>query len=300
MLERKNTIGFLSSLGRRSVPDGMKELRTLSFFFLFSLILLSCQDSQRIDIAGSSTCLPVASKAAEQFSRKKEVEIAVNGGGSGVGIQKLGSGRVDIGMSSRSLTEEERESYPDTEFQTQVIAKDILLPAVSKEVHEEGVRTIRMEELRRILKGRVENWKALGGPDRKILFVDKEASRGTRHVYMEALFGNPKAQAPGADLVLGSNNEERTSISQSDAAIGIVSSAWVKGDLKGLHLIDEEGDTLSKEPEKLAGSKYPFARELLFLTDGEPKGSVKEFIDFVLSAPAQRIVKNAGYVSVQG
>lgn len=300
MLERKKPIGSRSSKWGSRVFYGPISLRWAHFPILISLILFSCKSPDRIDIAGSSTVLPVASKAAEQFSSKKEVEIAVNGGGSGVGIQKLGSGRVDIGMSSRSLTKGERERYPATEFKKHVIAIDLLLPAVSKELYEAGVRTVRMEELRGILKGRIGNWKELGGPDRKILCVDKEASRGTRHVYMEALFGNPQARAPGADLVLGSNNEERTSIAQSDAAIGIVSSAWVEGELKGLRLIDEEGDTLSKDPEELAGSDHPFERELLLLTDGAPKGHVKTFIDFVSSAPAQRIVKNTGYVPVEG
>jgi phosphate transport system substrate-binding protein len=44
---------------------------------------------------------------------------------------------------------------------------------------------------------------------------------------------------------------------------------------------------------------YPISRPLFFYVKGEPKGLVKEFIDFVLSADGQKLVKEVGYVPVK-
>lgn len=49
-----------------------------------ALIVSSCARKEAIHIAGSTTVLPAASKAAEQFHLKHpEVNIVVNAGGSG-------------------------------------------------------------------------------------------------------------------------------------------------------------------------------------------------------------------------
>ena len=115
---------------------------------------------------------------------------------------------------------------------------------------------------------------------------------------MKGLFGNPRAKAKGSDLVLGSKNEERTAIAQSDAALGMLSIAWKNDAVKGLPLIDEKGDTLPPRRKVLAGTDYPFARELYLITRREPKGLAEGFIEFLKSEEGQGIVEKNGYVSV--
>jgi phosphate transport system substrate-binding protein len=44
---------------------------------------------------------------------------------------------------------------------------------------------------------------------------------------------------------------------------------------------------------------YPIARPLLYYTDGEPDGIIKEFIDYCLSAEGQQKVTEVGYVPLE-
>jgi len=275
----------------------MKNGIIYALILILPIFMGACSKKEAIHVSGSTTVLPVASKAAEQFKAKHpNVNIIVNAGGSGVGINQLGEGKVEIGMASREITEAERNTYPGVKFVTHAIARDAVVPVVSSEIYDAGVRKLTIEQIGRIYKGEIANWKEVGGPDRPILAVDKEKSRGTRHVFMNAVLGDEEAQAPGADLVLGSNNEEQTAIAQSDAAIGMLSNAWLNDEVKGLSIIMPDGYIAEPTLENITNGKFPITRNLLLITNGEPKGNVKAFIDFILSKEGQKIVEEAGYV----
>ncbi len=227
-----------------------------------------------------------------------QVNVIVNAGGSGVGINQLGEGKVEIGMASRDLPRTEIEKYPQVEFVTHTIGRDAVVPVVSSEVYAAGVHVLSVAQIAGIYRGTIRKWQQVGGPNREILVVDKERSRGTRHVFMQAVFGDKEAEAPGADLVLGSNNEEQTAITQSDAAIGMLSHAWLNQDIKGVSLLMDEGAVIEPTLANIVSGAFPITRALLLITNGQPRGLTKSFIDFVLSPEGQGIVEEAGYVRI--
>jgi len=270
-----------------------------AFVVLLLILISSCSKKESITVSGSSTVLPVVALAAEKFTNNSGIKVVINGGGSGVGINQLGEGKIDMGMTSRDITGDEVNSYPDVNFITNSIAKDAVIPVVSTQIYEEGVQALSLDQIGQIYKGEITNWNEIGGPDREILVVDKEASRGTRHVFMEAVFGNKNAKAPGADIVLGSNNEEQTAIAQSNAAIGMLSLAWLNDKVRGLSIAIENGKTIKPIRENVVNGTFPVVRDLILVTNGEPAGKTKEFIDYILSEEGQSIVEEAGYVRVK-
>jgi phosphate transport system substrate-binding protein len=267
--------------------------------FLCGVWVLGCTKREAVTVGGSTTILPIVSKVADQFRMQhSDVRIIVNAGGSGVGIKQVGEGKIDMGMASRALTELEMETYKDAHLQVHVLARDAVVPVVSSEVYDAGVTVLTLVQIGQIYTGEIDNWKILGGPDREILVIDKEKSRGTRHVFMAQVLGDKEADAPGADLVLGSNNEEQTAIVQSDAAIGLLSHAWLNEGVKGL-AIRGNGDVIEPTHQNIINGSFPITRDLLVVTRGEPVGVVKAFVDYLLSAEGQRIVEASGYVAVR-
>lgn len=282
-----------------------KPARTLlaGLFLLLSLALGSCTSSppQKLYIAGSTTVLPVVSKAAERFrAQHPGVRLLVNAGGSGVGINQVGEGKIQIGMASRELTAAEIGKYPDCRFVTHLIGRDAVAPVVSSEIYESGITALSLEQIGKIYRGEIRNWRELGGPDRAILVIDKEKARGTRHVFMQAVLGHREAEAPGADLVLGSNNEEQTAIAQSDAAIGMLSNAWMTEAVRGLSVVLANGVAVAPTIENVKNGKFPITRALWLVTDGQPAGLAKAFVDFLRSPEGQKIVEEVGYVGIRG
>jgi phosphate transport system substrate-binding protein len=252
-----------------------------------------------IKVAGSSTVLPIVVRAAEAFSaRHPHIRVTVNPGGSGVGVKSIGHHLADIGMVSRRIADNEKAGFPKADFQLHVIGRDAVACVVSSEIHDAGVTMLSKEDIRRIYAGEVTNWREVGGPDRDIVAIDKEAHRGTRHVFMEYFFGTSRVKTPGVDLVTGSNNEERTKIALSDAAIGMLSHAWLDNDVVGVGIRDGE-TVLTLTDEHVRNGIYPMVRELSLVTDGTPSGPASEFIAFLLSPDGQRIVHEMGYVPVR-
>ena len=277
----------------------MKKNILIALCIVLPILISGCsKKKETIQVAGSTTVLPVVSKAAEKFKEIYGVTIIVNAGGSGVGINQLGEGKIDIGMASRNITEAEISQYPDVELMTHSIGKDAVVAVVSSEIYDSGVKALTLEQIGKIYNGEIANWKEVGGPDRDILVIDKEGSRGTRHVFMKIVLGDKEAKAPGADLVLGSNNEEQTAIVQSNAAIGMLSNAWLNNDVKGLSIIMADNLVVSPTLKNIIEGKFPITRSLLLITNGKPHGNIKAFIDFILSPEGQKIVEESGYVSL--
>ena len=251
----------------------------------------------RIQVVGSTTVLPVASRSAQKFMESSSSRILVNAGGSGVGIHSVAGGRADIGMASREISQDEKKRFEKSHLKIHPIGLDAVACVVSSEVYESGVRQLTREQIAGIYLGEIRNWKEVGGQDRQIVVVDKERHRGTRHVFMQYVFGNASQRTPGTLLVTGSNNEEQAKIAQSDSAIGMLSLAWVNDDVKAVSLLDQ-GKEILPTWETVRQGNYPIVRKLSFITAGEPKSETKAFIDFVKGPEGQKIVAESGYIPV--
>jgi len=276
----------------------MKKLITLGCIALFAM---GCSQSktQVVRVAGSTTVLPIVSVAAEAYMKQHpDTKIIVNAGGSGVGVNQVGSQQIEVGMISREITQKEREQYPQTAFTIHAIGRDAVVPVVSSEIYNAGITSLTLAQIARIYRGEISNWKEVDGPDTDILVIDKEAARGTRHVFMEIVLGDKEAVAEGADLVLGANNEEQTALTQSDAAIGILSNAWLNDDVKGITIMMPDGSTVAPTLENIINNTFPITRDLVLVTHGAPTGETKAFLDFIKGVEGQEIVKSNGYVSI--
>lgn len=127
----------------------MKKTITVALGMILAIFLLyGCSRKEAIKVAGSTTVLPVVSKAAERFKMKHpDVNIIVNAGGSGVGINQLGERKIDIGMASRDITEAEMNQYPKANFVVHPIGIDAVVPVVSSEIYDAGIQTLTIEQV---------------------------------------------------------------------------------------------------------------------------------------------------------
>lgn len=281
--------------------------RFLLFFWVAFAVVpfpVSADHSPKIEIVGSTTVLPIASRAAEKYEKFQSIEkfksshrlrILVNAGGSGVGIHSVARGRSDIGMVSREISPSERKRFEGSHLKVHTVGVDAVACVISSEIYDAGIRDLSRREIRDIYLGKIRNWKEVGGPDRRIVVVDKERHRGTRHVFMNFIFGNPTAKTPGTILVTGSNNEEQAKIAQSDSAIGMLSYAWINNEVKAIGIRDKK-NTVNPTRETIRKGDYPIVRNLSFITAGEPNGEIKEFLEYLKSPEGQQVVEESGYI----
>ena len=229
---------------------------------------IAADTGSRIQIVGSTTVLPVASRSAEKFMETSQIRILVNSGGSGVGIHSVVQGRADIGMASRGISIDEKKRFEKSRLIIHPVGLDAVACVVSTEIYQAGVKHLTPRQIAAIYMGEIRNWKEVGGPDRKIVVVDKERHRGTRHVFMQYIFGNASQRTPGTLLVTGSNNEEQAKIAQSDSAIGMLSFAWINEEVKAVSLQRSREKSFCRHGKRFRQGRYPIVRKLNFITVG--------------------------------
>ncbi len=250
-------------------------------------------------INGSTTVNLVVAEAADVLRAENGLNILVDTqGGSSGGISMLGEGRVDIGMSSKGLKQSDVDKYPNVRFVEHRIGEDAVALVVSRDVWEGGLHSLSRGEMRLIYGGLVTNWSELGGPDQRIVFFNKEPGRGTWEVFAKWLYGD-SSEAPAVSFPeVGGNQETRNKVAGTLGAISQLSYSWADGETVFPLALEQAGDVIQPSPESIASGAYPMSRPLFLLTDGEPKGAAKTFIDFVLSRRGQGIVQSKGYLAL--
>ncbi len=269
---------------------------------LLALIALGhCACAETLKINGSTTVNLPAAEAAEilRAEQKLDIQVDTQGGSSG-GISMLGDGLVQIGMSSKPLSDEDRAKYPAAKFKEIQIGEDAVALIVSKDVWDGGVHALTKQQIKDIYESRITNWKDVGGQSQRIAFFNKEPGRGTWEVFAHWTYGNPKAAPQVSFPEVGGNEETRTKVGSTRGALSQLSSSWADGkQVFALSIKLDDGTIVEPTEANIATKKYPLSRSLFLLTNGEPSGIAKTFVDFLLSDRGQELVKKHGYLRLK-
>jgi phosphate transport system substrate-binding protein len=240
-----------------------------------------------ISVAGSTTVQPLAEKCAEAFAVYYNARIDIQGGGSSVGVKSAGEGTVNVGMASREVKTSELEGFPN--LNVFVIARDGIAIVANPGVTVDG---LTMDQVGGIFAGEITNWREVGGSDRPIVVVSREEGSGTRAAFEEMVMG--EAVIVDTAILLPSNGAVRTALAETPDAIGFLSFGYLDESVKALAV-----DGAEPTAENAANGGYPIVRPLNMMTNGQPTGIVKVWLDFILGPLGQAIVVEEGYLSIK-
>lgn len=252
-------------------------------------------------IKGSETMQPLVTMCAEDFmSKHPHVDVVVQGGGSGTGIAALFNGTVDIGMSSRDLSDKEHEHASSNGFQLReyVVARD----GIAVVVHPENPLTqLSLDQLRRMFTGQIRNWHEVGGVQHDIFVLARTASSGTSALFRHRVlagenYGESVQQMPTNTAIVAEVTNQPAAIGYS----GLEAVQAAHGRVKVVAL-QATSNSLPVFPTRAAirSGSYPLARALHFYTAGEPSGQVRDFIDFCRGPQGQKLVAKAGFITIE-
>lgn len=265
----------------------------------------SQQESAYIENKGSDTIVNLALAWAEYYqSEYPDVRIAVTGGGSGTGIAALMNGTVDIANASRQIKKEEIETaqangIDPIEF---VIARDAIAVIVNP---ENPVSELTLQQISDIYSGEISNWKEVGGDDRPIVRLSRETNSGTHVYFLETVLrlGDKKSDTLFSmnTLLLPSSEGIIVEVRQNPNAIGYDGLGYVPHDLKMIAIAKEVGgEYVLPSIETVNDTTYPITRDLYMYTAGEPTGTVKVYLEWIITSDeAQGIVKELGFVPIK-
>jgi len=254
----------------------------LALTCLSAPILSSCgRGGDYMVIAGSTSVQPYAEILAESYALSHGgAEVDVQGGGSSAGISAVEAGIADIAMSSRALSEKEGALFAEE------IARDGLAVIVHPSNPIDG---LTMAQLRRIYSQGTVGWDEFGGNKHKVHVIAREEGSGTRSVFTDIAMGG-EAITPKA-IVQNSNGAIKQLVSGDPNAIGFISLGLVDESVKALSL-----DGVEATVGNILSGEYGLFRSFLFVTQGEPEGQARSFMDYTLSEEGQRILSREGLI----
>lgn len=234
---------------------------------------------------GSTSMEEVIGYLSEAYmDENKNVKVTYNPTGSGSGIQAVSEGRCDIGLSSRDLKDDEKQNLEET-----VVAIDGIAIIVNP---ENTVEDLSVEQIGKIYTGEITNWKEVGGEDKPIVPIGREAASGTRDGF-ESITGTKDKCKYSQELT--STGDVIQTVSGNPNAIGYASLAAVKDTIKVLSV---EGVKPSKET--IQDKTYKIQRNFVLVTR---KGTAlsadaQKFFDFATSSAADSLIEKAGAIPV--
>ena len=233
---------------------------------------------------GSTSMEKVIGALGESFMKNNQgVTFTYNPTGSGSGITAVSEGRCDIGLSSRSLKDEEKKSG----LKETTLALDGIAIIVNP---QNKVEDLDIETIGKIYTGEITNWKDVGGDDAEIV---REAGSGTRDGFESITKTEDKCKY-GQELT--STGDVITTVSQNPNAIGYASLAAVKDNVKALSV-----GKVKPTEETVKDGSYVVQRPFVLVTkDGKAlSDTAQKFFDYVTSADASQIISDAGAVPVK-
>lgn len=263
-------------------------------------------DKKSIKISGSNTMAQVGTAWAENFTSAK---VSVAGGGSGIGINELTEGRIDICTSSRPMKDEEKKKIKD-KFGKDVSEFIVGIDALAVFVNPGNpIKEISVEQLKEIYvnDGSITTWEQVspGGLTGKIEVLGRENTSGTYEFIHDAVLGKDKD---------GNKNKFRTTVAPQSSSQAIIDNlANMKGSIgydgmafndpkkvKWIAVSKKTGEpAVMPNADDARKGVYPLARKLYLYTVGAPEGQVKEFIDFAMSDAGQKLLAETGYVTLK-
>lgn len=250
--------------------------------------------SSTVTVKGSDTMVILGQRLAERFmSANPGKTVQVTGGGSGTGIAALINGTTDIAEASRPMKDAEKAQVQQKRG-VAVQEIPVALDGLAIFVNEKNpVKDLTLDQLKKIYTAEVKNWKEVGGPDATIVLYGRENNSGTyayfkEHVLAEEDFAPETQTLPGTAAVVNAVAKDPNAIGYGGIAYGT-----------GIRHVPVKKDAASPavEPtmENVVSGTYPISRYLYMYTAGEPKGAVKDFIDFAKSDAGQKIAGEVGY-----
>ncbi|MBE4607721.1 phosphate ABC transporter substrate-binding protein [Vibrio navarrensis] len=263
----------------------------VSTFLAFALSFPSAY-AKELNISGSTSVARVMDVLAEEFNKTHtETFVAVQGIGSTAGITMVNKGVVKLGMSSRYLTEMEKGE----DLNVDLIAYDGVALVVNI---SNPINNLTQQQIFDIYQGKLTNWKQVGGEDKRIAAVTREASSGSRYSF-ESLLGLTKiikdrlvSDISTSNLVVNSNSMVKTIVNHNPQAIGFVSLGSVDRSVKAITI-----DGIDANAKNIATNRYLLSRPFLILYKSDNLDqSEKEFIRFIKSKKGQAIIQEYGYI----
>lgn len=245
----------------------------------------------RVELAGSGSNLPLTRRLVAAFAatRPDLVLVVHDSIGTTGGVRAVRDGAIDVGLSSRPLSEAELGD----DLRVHPYARVAVVFAAHPDV---GERRVDRAQVLAMYRGERRAWR----DGRPLVVLQRERGDSSHRAVSEALPGfaevNDEAWRAARFRVLYSDLAMQEALASTPGAVGVFDmGAIVSEDLPFIVL---SVDGVAPTAERVASGAYPFVKELSFVTRGEPSPEVRALLEFVDSEGGRLVIEGGGYLPV--
>lgn len=257
-------------------------------------------------IAGSTAFASIVTEATKYYkSTCRAVTFTLDFRGSDDGLRRLNqTGQAATGSPDMLAFSDgvKGDGYP------QLLPRSIALTLFTLVINKEaGVQDLSFEQIGLLYDGRITNWKEIGGNDRPVRLVSRNADSGTRKVFQAKILGKwesvansrdcrdvPKNAQPGiVRCERSTTGDVLTAVAEIPGALGY-SELGNAGGRKDLLLVRIGGQQATLEG--VTHTAYPFWETEYAYTYGEPKADslAASFLRYLTNQVGKDIIRSHG------
>ena len=251
-----------------------------------------------IVITGSSSAAGLVKALGNDFKEEykdkyPDLEFKITDEDSGSAIDAVRSGKADIGLVSRAVTDEEKSLVDDVE----VFAMDGIAVIANKNCN---IENLTVSQAKKIFSGQIVNWSDVGGENTIINVYSREESSGTRNEFLNLLGLNSifdttkEKKLTDRATVYNSSEEVKKAVAGDKSGIGYISMTALDKTVKDIAV-----DDVKINAQNVGDENYKLVRNFSFVIAKDESEAADDFIDWVLSAKGQQEVEAAGYVPIK-
>lgn len=241
----------------------------------------------KVTVVGSTALQPLVETVAEKYqSSHSDVNILVQGGGSGTGLSQVQAGAVDVGNAD--VFANQQTGIDAAKLQDHIVAVSGIVPVVNPRL---GINNLTLDQLRQIFTGKIKNWREVGGPDLPITVINRASGSGTRLAFEQTVL--PKGSRPLNAQEQDSNGTVKEIVANNPGAISYIAFAYVNNQVKPLRL-----DGVLPTAKNVTINQWPlWSYEHMYTRGADQQATA--LIKYLQSEPVQsKIVKQARYISI--
>ena len=250
---------------------------SLAVFFSMSGLVMA----EDIPVVGTGAGMSLLQALADAFNQKNpdaKITVPESIGSSG-GIKSVGTDKAKIGRVSRGIKDNEKQYA----LKYLPFAK---LPVVFFTHNTLPLKDISPQQACDIYSGKITNWKDIGGQDDSIRVIRRQDGDSSIEVLSESLQGFKDIKITEKSKTTFTDQE---TLSLAEEKVGTIAFGTYE------NARNYKVNIMSISGKKPTDQDYPYCSVLaLIFKEENNSGTIKKFIEFVISQEACDIIKKAG------